>query len=135
MNSDTKTNAPATTAAGLPSRRQKTEWFPRTNTPADDWNISREQDPERARAFGNAIQAGSRRASGDGHDYAPTSPQGRRVLRLLDAANCLSAAAQLGPDDDMGRWARGLAQQVRTYVGHLVPVPDRSDIRPEVPGV
>jgi len=134
MSTETTTNTLATTAAGLPDRRQRSEWWPRHSAPADEWNVAVEQDPERARAFGNAIQAGSRRAVRNNVDYAPGSPQGRRVLKFLDAANCFSAAAQLGPDDDMGRWARGLAQQVRTYVGHLVPVPERSDIRPEVPG-
>jgi hypothetical protein len=133
----TTTNASATTKAGLPNRRQKTEWFPRKSTssaPDDGWNVTVGQTPEGAQQLGEQIQAASRRLERDGGQYAASSVQGRRVLKLLEAANYLSAAAQLGPDDDMGRYARRLAQQVRTYVGHLVPVPERSDIRPEVPG-
>ncbi|MDG4791958.1 hypothetical protein O7626_39790 [Micromonospora sp. WMMD1102] len=131
----TTTNAPATTKAGLPSRRQRTEWFSPRSVPSDSWNVTVGQTPEGAQKLGDQIQAASRRLERDGGQYAASSVQGRRVLKLLEAANYLSAAAQLGPDDDMGRYARRLAQQVRTYVGHLVPVPEASDIRPEVPGV
>ncbi|MFY1686440.1 hypothetical protein [Plantactinospora sp. WMMB782] len=135
MSTETTTaNAPATTPAGLPSRRQRTEWFPHRDTPDDGWNVTVGQTPEGARKLGDQIQAASRRAERNGVQYTASSPQARRVLRLLDAANRLSVAAQIGPDDEMGRWARSMAQQVRTYVGHLVPVPEQSNIRPEVPG-
>jgi hypothetical protein len=145
MTGNTKTNAPATTAAGLPSRRQRAEWFP--CTAEKELNLAVEQDPERARAFGNAIQAASRRTGSDNLAAAAAIAEdravranlraGREYVRGLNQAGALlRQAAAIKADDTVGEFAGYLADQIEREVAKASSTlaPDAAPSLPEVPG-
>lgn len=136
------------TSTSLPQRRQQTEWFSRHgNTPPTGWQIAVEQDPERARAFGNAIQDASRRTDDDSlataaaiaEDKAKRANQraGKQYERgLNEAKGLLERAAAIKADDTVGEFAGFLAHQIDAEVARAesTVVPDPAPALPEVLG-
>jgi hypothetical protein len=128
MNADT-TTTPATSTP-LPQRRQRTE-------------------PERARAFGDAIQNASRRTSDNSLATAAAIAEdkavranrraGREYVRGLNRAKgLLQRAAAIKPDDTVGEFADHLAHQIEQAVerAESTVVPDPTPALPtgtEVP--
>lgn len=144
MNTNTTTNTSATTPAGLPDRRQRTEWFPRTA--AKEPNLAVGADPDRAQKLGEQIQAASRRlepgqlavAAAIAEDKAnrATRRAGKEYVRGLNRAGALlRSAAAIKADDTVGEFADYLAHQIEAEVVRAAStvVPDPAPALPEVP--